>query len=313
MKRADKSPHGQIQSWSRGLIQVVTSISILSAIVLFGGFAYGTYAAIGGAVGGSAGHPQTGRTGGISHSATGSNVTQTGTGTANGASPGGAKGTAQPSSPTGVSPSLVGKPLHLVALGDSLTHGFGDASGRGYVGDVSQMFRQQGSKVIQSNLGIDGLTSSGLLTEVKQPGVQNLLASANLVLISIGGNDLNNAAGLPNIQPKRIASAESQFSSNLTAILGDIRAVNKTAPIVLIGLYNPYGNVAATARQTDTIVAGWDLREDEIAALFPNVIVVRTFDLFQLHPDKFLYVDHFHPNQAGYQRIAERVWQDIQA
>lgn len=200
----------------------------------------------------------------------------------------------------------------MVALGDSLTHGFGDASGKGYVGDVTQLLRQNGVKVIQSNLGIDGLTSAGLLAELNQVSVQSLIQSADVILISIGGNDLNDAAGLPKIHIHQINQAQSQFSSNLTAILSKIRQLNSKTTVALIGLYNPYSNVAQTARQTDAIVQSWDLQEDTIAASFPKTVVVQTFDLFQLYPGKFLYVDHFHPNQAGYQRIAERVWQDLQ-
>lgn len=300
------------KQWSRRLIRLSTFISILSAIALVGGFIYGTFGALGSSLGQSLQ--------GNSTSAGGTGAGNHALGTANSTSgkaqspqsvPG--NGTTSNPSSTAGSPSLTGKTIHLVALGDSLTHGFGDASGQGYVGDVSQMFRQHGTKVIQSNLGVNGLTSSGLLTELQQASVQNLLQSADLILISIGGNDLNNAAGLPNIQVKRIARAETQFSTNLTSIFKDIRKFNSKAPIVLIGLYNPYGNVAASAGQTDSIVEGWDLQEDTIAAAFPNTVVVQTFDLFQLHPNKFLYLDHFHPNQAGYQRIAERIWQDLQS
>lgn len=286
MARSENSHPRRSHGWSRSVIRIATAISMLSLVGLAGGFAYGAYAAFGGAV---AGQTLTVKT------VTNPSETQS-----------------TPSQGVRSSSGSGSKTLHLVALGDSLTHGFGDASGQGYVGDVTQLFRHSGVKVIQSNLGIDGLTSSGLLTELSQTSVQSLIRSANVILISIGGNDLNNAAGLPSIQMGRILRAESQFSSNLTAILSDIRRLNSKAPIALIGLYNPYSNVTQTARQTDAIVQAWDVKEDTIAALFPKTVVVQTFDLFQLYPNKFLYVDHFHPNQAGYQRIAERVWQDVQ-
>ncbi len=67
-----------------------------------------------------------------------------------------------------------------------------------------------------------------------------------------------------------------------------------------------------TVAQTNAIIQAWNLHETEIVAAFPKTVVVQTSDLFQLHPAQLLYIDHFHPNEAGYQRIAERVWQDLQ-
>lgn len=261
---------------SRLMIRSAIGVSVAAAVLLAGGFVYGLYAAFGGTVGSSS--------------------------------------VSSPSQAS-VSPKPLtqsGKNVHILALGDSLAHGLGDASGNGFVGDVSQHYRQQGYNVVQSNLGIDGLTSSGLVQEMKQPAVQTLLPSANLILISIGGNDLSQAAGLPAIHNARIASAESQFKSNITQILTQIRSVNPSAPILLVGLYNPYGNIAQTKVQTDNIVQSWDLMEDTIAAKYPKTVVVQTFDLFELHGGQFLYVDNFHPNQQGYQRVADRIWQDLQ-
>jgi len=268
-------------------IRLATAISVVTTCLLVGGSLYGAYAALGYSVGGL--------------SPTAVNAPPT---TASGNSSG-----------SGTSPTVIpsAKLIHLVALGDSLTHGLGDASGRGYVGDVSQLYRQHQYQVIQSNLGIDGLTSSGLRTELQQSEVVNLLHSADVILISIGGNDLSNAAGLPNIQLSRIAMARKAFTINLTAILTTIRRVNPTATIAIVGLYNPFLDIPKSLKETNAEVASWDLNENSIAAQFPGVVVVQTYDLFQLHPTEFLYLDNFHPNQAGYSRIATRVWQDLQS
>jgi lysophospholipase L1-like esterase len=39
------------------------------------------------------------------------------------------------------------------------------------------------------------------------------------------------------------------------------------------------------------------------------MVLVPTYDLFELNANKYLYSDHFHPNQDGYERIAERIVQ----
>lgn len=282
MKRVDRRSRDSVpRSQPRGLSRLVIHASIAASVVmgatLVVGFFYGTYVGFGGTIAGD--------------------------------SPQRTASSAMPTQPSGTAQKQV---VHLVALGDSLAHGLGDASGQGFVGDISSDYRQQGDTVIQSNLGIDGLTSGGLLKELKQPSVQTLLPTATVILLSIGGNDLDNAAGLPAIHIRQIASARSQFQSHLTSILKQVRTLNPHAPILLVGLYNPYGNVVQTRAQTDAIVQSWDTAENQIAVTFPNTVVVQTFDLFELHPSQFLYVDHFHPNQQGYQRIAARIWQDLQ-
>ena len=55
--------------------------------------------------------------------------------------------------------------VQVVALGDSLTRGTGDVSGKGYVGLVTSQLKEDLSpqEIIVSNLGINGQTSAQLL------------------------------------------------------------------------------------------------------------------------------------------------------
>jgi lysophospholipase L1-like esterase len=330
-KRKDRS------SVSRRIIGSASGLAILAALILGCGFGYASYAAFGGTVGtllGNATGATEGRAGSSNLPSTKSTPNST-SGTTNGTPQGGTNAQASsgptgnsaeskvgrgetPTNTAGVQGSLAAtiaqsKTIHLVALGDSLTHGLGDSSGEGYVGDVTHQARTAGYTVIQSNLGIDGLTSQGLKSEVSQPATISLLQSANLILISIGGNDLNQAAGLPSIQTARIATARAAFETNLRAILQQIRRVNQNAAILVIGLYNPYGDIASAKAQTDAIVETWNADEQTVVSQFSGALVVQTYDLFQFNPTKYLYIDHFHPNQLGYERIAARVWQDLQS
>lgn len=270
-KKVLQSQRKPSHSWT----QMAIALSLISTLILLVGFSYGAYRTLG--VGGP-------------HQSTIPNISS-----------------ANPSSSTNQS----GKTVHLLAIGDSLAHGLGDASGKGFVGDVSGQYRSKGYKVIQSNLGIDGLTSQGLKSEIHQASIKPTLQSANMVLISIGGNDLNNSAGLPQINTKKIAAAESSFSTNLKDVLTTIRKDNPKAPIFLVGLYNPYANIASDKLATDAVVQSWNAKEWTIANQFKKTVVVQTFDLFELHDNQLLYIDHFHPNQMGYQLIATRIWQDI--
>ncbi len=217
---------------------------------------------------------------------------------------------ASPSKPESTLP-LAPHSVRLLVLGDSLAHGFGDQSGRGFAGDVAADYRRQGNTVIYENLGIDGLTSGQLWAQLQQPSVQHEVKNASVVLISIGGNDLHNSAGLPHIKLTRIHRAETVFLTNLTHILTLTRHLNHTSPVILVGLYNPYANVSASARQTNAIVEAWNAKEEAVVSTFSRMTVVPTMDLFAFHLNRYLYVDHFHPNELGYQRIAARIWQDL--
>lgn len=273
-------------STSRCVVQVSIWLSLMATVLLVVGFGYGAYVGFGGTAAG------------------------------NSVKPGQVPTRAEPSANT-----KSGKPgsvntqsntIHLVVLGDSLAQGFGDASGNGFAGDVAADYRHEGKRVVMTNLGIDGLTSSGLRNQLQQASVRQAVTPASVILLSIGGNDLNNAAGLPALNLHKITTAQRQFHTNLAAILQQLRSWNQTAPILLVGLYNPYENVTAQRQQTNAVVESWNFMEDTVAAKFSNTIVVRTFDLFELGGGKYLYADHFHPNQTGYARIAARIWQDLQ-
>ena len=50
-----------------------------------------------------------------------------------------------------------------------------------------------------------------------------------------------------------------------------------------------------------------ELRYEMLTGKFENIVFVPTFDLFQLSVNDYLYSDQFHPNQAGYELISDRL------
>jgi len=198
----------------------------------------------------------------------------------------------------------------LVSLGDSLTRGTGDVSGKGYVGLVNEAMQEvYGDRVTTVNLGINGQTSADLVKQIRQSEVRQLLKQATWITITIGGNDLFRASGGPE-QVDRVAVDEGRASyrNNLSRILKEIRELNTEAPVFLYGLYNPFGDLSGQ-KESSRLVMEWNETITEVSRQFTRVVVVPTFDLFQLNPSQYLYSDHFHPNQEGYRRMAERLLQ----
>ena len=204
-----------------------------------------------------------------------------------------------------------GKRLVLV-LGDSLSHGTGDPTGRGYVADVVSAMRRSGP-VESVNLAVAGAESADLRALLASENVKSLVRSADVILFSAGGNDLSHslaAAGGPASALSSVTDARARFASNLRAILTELRSVNASAPIRVLGLYQPFGGEGREARIGESLVLSWSSVITETALGYPNVAVIPVFDVFQSRADR-LATDRFHPNREGYRVIADRVMQTL--
>jgi len=220
-------------------------------------------------------------------------------------------------------PSAADNPLNadkiqIVALGDSLTRGTGDGTGQGYVGRVKeQLARETGKPVyVLANYSVIGYKTDQLLNDItNRSGVSESVAKANLILLTIGGNDLfgfatNNGnplgGGQADINPELARQKMAEAAGRLQKILSRLAELNPRADILYIGLYNPFRDLDKTG-QASLVVDEWNRKAFEIANAYPNMIVVPTFDLFEKNLRSYLYTDHFHPNPDGYQRIADRI------
>ncbi|PKG25401.1 GDSL-type esterase/lipase family protein [Niallia nealsonii] len=198
--------------------------------------------------------------------------------------------------------------IQLLALGDSLTRGTGDDTGKGYVGYLKESIEKESNqKITLSNYGIKGLTSAQLAKQIKETEIKRKANHADILFITIGGNDLfQGGETLKHYNKQAISALSRSYTANLKSMLSTLRSVNKDAPIYLIGLYNPFNDLENSSI-TSGIVRNWNNETAEICAAFANVIYVPTYDIFQQNIQSFLYSDHFHPNAKGYRLMAERV------
>jgi lysophospholipase L1-like esterase len=225
--------------------------------------------------------------------------------------------------------------ITILALGDSLTKGTGDTLGdSGYVGKAQKKFSELWKKPVHVvNQAVNGWRADNLLHFIDEPNIQNLIQKADIIMLTIGANDLNQAANNPivvtdpktNATPAEAKPQNYQMEINyaeikknlpvveekLTKIFTKIAALNPNAKIVYVGLYNPYF-AQDLKKEGSAILQEWNLKAAKIANGFPNMIVVPTFDLFQFDIKNYLYIDEFHPNSLGYERIADRVVQALQ-
>jgi lysophospholipase L1-like esterase len=199
--------------------------------------------------------------------------------------------------------------LVLLALGDSLTRGTGDLSGKGYAVELLERLKRRGpARLI--NLAVPGSESEDVRRLVESPNVRSLAAAADLVILSVGGNDLSGSLprGAEAAEAIReVERARSRFAANLRATLARLREANPRSPIYLLGLYDPFG-AGPRPRPGTSVLLGWNSLVQQTALSFPGVWVVPIFDLFEDRHDR-LAADEFHPNREGYHLIAERVVQ----
>lgn len=176
------------------------------------------------------------------------------------------------------------EPLTLVALGDSLTQGYGLPQGEGLVPQLQAWLDASGADVRVVNAGVSGDTTAGgrsRLDWALEPGTDALM-------VALGGNDL-----LRGIDP-------ATSRANLDAILAEARA--RGLPVLLVGMEAP-GNYGPDFK------AAFDAMYPELAARH-GALLVRSFfapllegsnDPAALRP--WMQPDGIHPNAEGVKRI----------
>lgn len=113
------------------------------------------------------------------------------------------------------------EPAQVVALGDSLTAGYGLAEGEGFVPQLQAWLAANGSDAVVMNAGVSGDTTAGGLSRLDWA----LAPEADALIVTLGGNDM--LRGLP----------PAEARANLDAILTKAQA--KGLPVLLVGMQAP--------------------------------------------------------------------------
>ncbi|MCM3341247.1 GDSL-type esterase/lipase family protein [Paenibacillus sp. MER TA 81-3] len=206
----------------------------------------------------------------------------------------------------------------IATIGDSLTRGTGDGTGEGYVRRVVKMLDKVQDKPVTllNNMAVNGMRADQLSERLNQESIGYVLKKANIVLLTIGGNDLFQSArseqfGDQSLNQDTLLAKADQGVGHLKKVFAGIRKWNPDALIVYVGLYNPFTDLEEMREIGNNVVQKWNDAAFQMINKDKNMIMVPTFDLFQQNIGMYLSSDHFHPNGDGYQAIAERIVQSI--
>jgi lysophospholipase L1-like esterase len=145
-----------------------------------------------------------------------------------------------------------------VALGDSVPYGAGDVAGRSFVPLYARFIEQDtGASVRVHNLATDGGTARDLLAQLRDdPKLRRAVKGAEILTISIGGNDLEShladyaskTCGGPDNQTC-FREAVARFKPTWAAILAEVLRLREEKSIIRVtNDYNPFpGNARAAA------------------------------------------------------------------
>ena len=199
--------------------------------------------------------------------------------------------------------------LSILFLGDSLARGTGDATGLGMAGALdSELSSLRLPHDPPVNLAVNGARTPDLVRLVDLKNVQAIVRSSNVIVVSIGGNDLFGAMGAEARAPRDPDAVMSQVIEGVAEVLQRLRRDNPTARIFLIGLYNPFA-LQPEGRKLDAAVERWNGRLLDRFGGDSQITVVPTFDLFS-HRQR-LSADRFHPGHDGYILIARRIAESL--
>nr|WP_275899651.1 SGNH/GDSL hydrolase family protein [Bacillus piscicola] len=201
----------------------------------------------------------------------------------------------------------------MVAVGDSLTQGVGDPTGNGgYIGILEEIIEDTSSapSFEIKNYGKRGNRTDQLLKRLDEPKLSLDLKDADVVLITIGANDIMKVVkgNFTQLTYEAFFQETDDYRDRLEDIFEKIRSKNEGAPIYLVGVFNPFNMYFSNIPELDKIVEDWNAMGRETVEEYEDATFVPIHDLFENVGESYYADDHFHPNRRGYALMAERVF-----
>ncbi|HLS20874.1 MAG TPA: SGNH/GDSL hydrolase family protein [Bacillota bacterium] len=207
------------------------------------------------------------------------------------------------------------KEIRMTAIGDSLTQGIGDETNQGgYVGVIENMLHTTINQptVIIDNYGKRGNRTDQLLKRLNdetEEELQESIKSADIILITIGANDVMEVfkQNILDITIEPFLEEQTYYEQRLHNILVTLIDKNEHAKIYLLGIYNPFAQYFEDIEELEIIVNDWNKINENIVTSFEQTSFIPIKDIFEATDEHLFADDNFHPNKLGYERMAERV------
>ena len=180
-----------------------------------------------------------------------------------------------------VAPSAVAAPIKLLALGTSLTQGFGVPPGQDFTAVLEARLRADHFDVKVINAGVSGDTSAGGLSRIDW----SLADHPDAAIVELGSNDALRG------------QSPAQTEKNISAVLAKLKAAH--VPVLLIGMKAPRNLGPEYAAQFDPIYP--KLAQRYGALLYPFMLDGVAMDA------KLNQADGIHPNPAGVKIIVDKM------
>jgi acyl-CoA thioesterase-1 len=189
-----------------------------------------------------------------------------------------------------LSSSVLAEPVTIVALGDSLTAGYGLADqSTGLVPQLEGWLKARGADVVVQNAGVSGDTTAGGLARVGWA----LGPDADAMIVTLGGNDL-----LRGIDP-------AASKASLEGILKEAQA--RGLPVLLVAMKAP-GNFGPEYKAAfDGMYAELAARYGAVLAedFFAGLLATGANPADPASMAAYMQADGIHPNPEGVRLIVE--------
>jgi acyl-CoA thioesterase-1 len=179
-----------------------------------------------------------------------------------------------------------GGTVSIVALGDSLTAGYGLEQGRDLASVLNRLLAEKGLPAKVANAGVSGDTTAGGLARLDWAVPEG----TDAVIVALGANDM--LRGLP----------VEKAQANLAAIIG--RLEGRGIPVLIAGMRASRNLGDAYANAFDRIYP--ELAEKYGALLYPFLLAGVVLD------PKLNLADGMHPNAEGVEVIAKRLLASVE-
>src|SRR3989338_4763726 len=178
-------------------------------------------------------------------------------------------------------------PIRIVALGDSLTAGYGLESGQDFATKLHEKLISEGIEAKVDNAGVSGDTSAGGLSRVDWAVDGD--PKPSLVIVALGANDM-----LRGLDP-------SVTQKNLAGILDKLK--EKKIPVLLVGMQSPMNLGSAFQGKFDRIYK--ELADQYDVPLYPFFLKDVAMKA------EYNQGDGIHPNQKGVSIIVDNIFPSV--